>query len=79
MSRKIDWSPRAVREWAEILNYWIRRNRSNVFSLKLDQLFVEKFDIIAKSPDTGLQTDFPIVRLKIIRAYKIYYRVFPKQ
>lgn len=78
MSRKIDWSPRAVQEWVEILDYWINRNKSNSYSLKLDELFFIKFQIIANSPDTGIPTDFPDVRIKILRDYKIYYRIFPE-
>lgn len=78
MSRKIEWSPRAVQEWAEILDYWINRNKSNTYSLKLDRILFEKFELIAKSPDTGLQTDFTTVRIKIVRDYKIYYRILPE-
>ena len=77
MSRKIDWSPRAVKEWAEILDYWTERNKSNIYSLKLDGIFVEKFKIIVKSPDTGQETDLTAVRVKILRDYKIYYRILP--
>jgi len=58
MPRKIEWSPRAVHEWAKILRYWIKRNKSNGYSLKLDRLFVEKFDIIINAPDTDRKTDF---------------------
>jgi plasmid stabilization system protein ParE len=79
MPRKIEWSPKAVHEWAKTLKYWIKRNKSNEYSLKLDRLFVEKFDIIINAPDTGRKTDFTMVRIKIIRHNKVYYRIYPEK
>ncbi len=75
MLREVKWSTRAVYEWVDILEYWINRNKSNSYSLKLDRLFKEKFDLIAKSPETGKLTDFPLVRIKIVRDYLISYRI----
>ena len=75
MFREIKWSARAVYEWADILDYWKNRNKSNAYSLKLDIIFKEKFDLIAKSPDTGKSTDVPLVRIKIIRDYLVSYRI----
>jgi toxin YoeB len=75
MLREIIWSTRAIQEWVEILEYWTGRNKSNSYSLKLDHLFKESFDIILKSPEIGKPTDFPLVIIKIIRDYLIYYRV----
>ena len=75
MFREINWSARAVYEWADILDYWTNRNKSTTYSLKLDRIFKEKFDLIAKSPETGKPTDFPLVRIKIVRDYKVAYRI----
>ncbi|MDB5018332.1 MAG: hypothetical protein JWQ84_3164 [Mucilaginibacter sp.] len=58
MLREIKWSPRAVYEWVEILEYWKTRNKSNSYGLKLDRLFKEGFDQIAKLPElVNLQTN----------------------
>jgi plasmid stabilization system protein ParE len=77
MFREIIWSSKAIQEWIEILEYWTNRNKSNAYSLKLDHLFKESFAIIVKSPEIGKPTDFPLVRIKIIRDYLIYYRIKP--
>lgn len=61
------------------MRYWIKRNKSNEYSLKLDLLFIEKFDIIINAPDTGRKTDFSMVRIKIIRHNKVYYRIYPEK
>ncbi len=78
MFREIRWSTRAIKEWVEILEYWIKRNKSNTYSLKLDHLFNASFAIISKSPEIGKPTDVPFVRIKIIRDYLIYYRIEPE-
>ncbi|QEM13349.1 type II toxin-antitoxin system RelE/ParE family toxin [Mucilaginibacter rubeus] len=78
MLREIKWSTRAIQEWVEILEYWIERNKSNIYSLKLDHLFKASFAIIATSPEIGRPTDFPHVRIKIIRDYIVYYRITPE-
>jgi plasmid stabilization system protein ParE len=75
MSRTIVWSTRAVNEWVEILEYWNNRNKSYTYGLYLDNLFKQKFALIVKSPELGRATDFPLVRIKIVRDYKIYYRI----
>lgn len=78
MLREIKWSTRAIQEWVEILEYWIERNKSNTYSLKLDHLFKASFVIIATSPEIGRPTDFLFVRIKIIHDYIAYYRITPE-
>ncbi|MDB5158238.1 MAG: type toxin-antitoxin system RelE/ParE family toxin [Mucilaginibacter sp.] len=75
MSREITWSTRALKEWVDILNYWTKRNKSYAYSIKLDRLVKEKFDLISKSPEIGKATDFPVVRIKFIQDYQVYYRI----
>ena len=77
MLKEVIWSAKALQEWIEILEYWTNRNKSNAYSLKLDHLFKESLVIILKSPEIGKPTDFPSVRIKIIRDYLIYYRIKP--
>ncbi|MDB5150481.1 MAG: type toxin-antitoxin system RelE/ParE family toxin [Mucilaginibacter sp.] len=78
MFREIKWSTRAIQEWVEILEYWIEKNKSNTYSLKLDHLFKATFAIIVKSPEIGRATDLPFIRIKIIRDYIVYYRISPE-
>ena len=78
MFREVKWSTRAILEWVEILEYWKKRNKSPAYSRKLDKLFKASFAIIVKSPEIGKPTDFPLVRIKIIRDYLIYYRIQPE-
>lgn len=63
--RKIEWTEKANFERKEILDYWIHRNKSKVYSIKLNQLFIETVKQIADSPTVGRKTDIPNVRVII--------------
>ncbi|MEO6978914.1 MAG: type II toxin-antitoxin system RelE/ParE family toxin [Mucilaginibacter sp.] len=75
MSREIRWSSRAIIEWVEILEYWKERNKSTAYGDKLDHLLQASFAIISQWPEIGKSTDVPLVRIKILRDYLIYYRI----
>jgi len=77
MPREVRWSTRAVKEWVEILEYWIEINKSASYSNKLDHLLEASFVIISQFPEIGKPTDVPFVRIKILRDYLIYYRIEP--
>jgi len=74
MVREIRWSSRADRDREEIETYWINRNKSNTYSLKLDQLFRQNIDLLVKIPEMGKTTKFPGVRFIIVLDYLVYYR-----
>ena len=46
MAGEIIWSPQAKSEFIEILEYWVNRNKSNVYSLKINQLIQEQLIFI---------------------------------
>ena len=71
--RKVDWTVKANFERKEILDYWIRRNKSNLYSIKLNILFIEAVKKVAENPTIGRTSDFPDVRVKIVRNYLIFY------
>lgn len=75
MAKRIRWSLQAEQELADILDYWLNRNRSVTFSLKLIDLFEEATDLISIFPDIGQQTDIPSVRNKLVRDYLMFYQI----
>jgi toxin YoeB len=75
MVKEIRWSVRADQDRREIEEYWTNRNKSNSYSLKLDQLFREGVSKVSKTPELGIPTKFPSIRYKIVRDYLIYYRI----
>jgi len=72
--RKIIWTEKTNFERKEILEYWINRNKSKTYSIKLNKLFVETIKRVAEFPEIGRKTDFDEnVRLKIVRDYLVFY------
>ena len=73
MAEKIVWTRKAKKELVEILQYWIDRNKSNAFSLKLNSLIEAQLYLILEQPKIGRKTDIPNVYIKIIHKYLLYY------
>ncbi|MBW7871517.1 MAG: type II toxin-antitoxin system RelE/ParE family toxin [Flavobacteriia bacterium] len=72
--RKINWTEKANFERKEILEYWINRNKSKTYSIKLNKLFVETMKRVADFPEIGRKTDLDeTVSLKIVRDYLVFY------
>jgi len=75
MAKKISWTPRALLDRLEILEYWSNRNKSKVYSKKLYELFASNIKLVAKNPELGKTTEFPSVRVIIVTNYLIYYNI----
>jgi toxin YoeB len=74
MVKQIIWSRLAHLDRFHILEYWIDRNKSNVYSKKLNQIFEDTASLISKHPKIGKKTDVPNVRIKIVKDYFFTYR-----
>lgn len=77
--RKINWTAKANSERKEILDYWINRNKSKVYSMKLNALFIETLKQIAENPTIGRKTELKDVRVKIVSGYLLFYEYNQKQ
>lgn len=75
MAGKIIWSPKAKSELIEILEYWINRNKSNTYSIKLNTLIQEQLLFILEFPKFCRKTDIKNVYLKIIGSYLLFYEL----
>ena len=73
VARKIIWTLKANLERRDILEYWIDRNKSKKFSIKLNKLIVGTIKQIAENPGIGRKTNLENVRVKIIRGYLLFY------
>jgi len=67
VAKKVIWSKQALKDRREILQYWIERNSSKIYSVKLNNLFVDAVQLIASHPNIGVQTDFENVRGKSVK------------
>lgn len=75
MAKKVVWTQRAQEDRRNILKYWKDRNKSNVYSIKLDHIFKDSIKIISEFPQIGKLTDAFNVRIKIVKNYYILYEV----
>ena len=78
-ARKINWTKEANFERKVILDYWINRNKSKTYSIKLNKLFINTLKQIADNPKIGRKTNFENVRVKIVRDYLLFYEFDTKQ
>lgn len=74
MAKQIIWSRLAHNDRLHILDYWIKRSKSNSYSKKLNQIFEHTADLIRKYPKIGRQTEMESVRCKIVKDYLFTYR-----
>ena len=79
MAKEIIWSDQAFNHRKNILRYWILKNKSTAYSIKLDQLFRETVNLIAEYPHIGKPTDIKNIRAKKLRDYFIFYQEMEKQ
>ena len=75
-TRKIVWSTIAKIEKRNIFKYWNERNKSNIYSKKLNDLFNEKTLRLSETPLVGRKTDIENVRVVLIRDYLMIYQIF---
>lgn len=75
MAKKIIWSKLAHNDRLNILDYWIKRNKSTAYSIRLNQIFENTADLISKYPTIGKQTEIKGIRYKVVKDYLLTYRV----
>ena len=65
MAKKIEWTETSIRDRFSIYEFWIRNNKSDSYSKKLEILFNEAARLISEFPEIGTETDFPGIRVKV--------------
>jgi len=73
MAKRVIWSEDAYLDKVEIFSYWNHRNKSNVYSRKLNRLFRDTIKSILETPSVGRKTNIENVKRIIARDYCIIY------
>ena len=73
--RKIVWSNRAKIRLFAILDFYIVRNNSKTYSIKLQKLISKEVNLLLKQPDLGLKTSEDTTRGLIIENYIVYCEI----
>ena len=77
--RTIVWTKTADIQFVGILEYWVKRNKSNTYSRKLIRLVTKKTNQIAETPFIYKSTDFKDIRVASMGNYSIFYKVTKEQ
>lgn len=74
-TRKIVWTSFAKASRLDLFLYWNNRNKFTTYSRKLNLLFQESLEQVAKLPESSIQTNNPNIRLKIASHFEIIYHI----
>jgi len=75
MIKKVIWSSLAENDLYSILAYWIYRNKSAIYSIKLEAEIQKSIQAIIKNPFIGRRTNKENIRLKLVGDYWIVYEI----
>ena len=73
--KEVKWSLIAIHDKIDILEYWIERNKSKTYKIKLDKLFDKSINSISNHPEQGKKSYYKDIRIKIVRQYLIFYLI----
>ena len=73
MAKKIEWTRRSIQDRFEIYQFWVHHNKTDTYSKKLEVLFKAAALLVAEFPEVGTDTDFPGVKIKVVKNYKLFY------
>ena len=77
--RIVKWTRTADIQYVGILEYWVKRNKSAVYSKKLIKIVAERTNQIAKTPFIYKKADFKDTRVVSLGNFSIFYKVTDKE
>ena len=73
---KINWSVEARLDLIDILEFYVIRNKSALYSKKINTKINKSIKLITKNPLIGTQSQIDSVRALITGDYQIIYEIF---
>lgn len=73
--RTVKWTRAADIQYIGILEYWVKRNKSNNYSKKLIKIVEERTKQIAETPFIYKYADFSDTRVASLDNFSIFYKV----
>lgn len=74
-ARIIVWTSFARESRTSIFSYWNKRNKSKIYSKKLNLLFQESLHQLTFFPESSIKANNQNIRLKIASHFEIIYSV----
>ena len=75
MAKRLKWATSAKIQRQELLDYWIKRNQSKIYSRKLNKLFNECAEMILLYPEIGIKIPNINCRKRLIRDFYFIYTI----
>ena len=79
MAKRLKWATSAKIQRQEILDYWIKRNQSKIYSRKLNKLFNECAEMILLYPEIGIKIPNINCRKRLIKDFYFIYTITEDQ
>jgi len=73
--KEIIWTETAALQRRTVLEYWLQRNQSPTYSLKLLRLSNEKASKIADNPLIYKTAEFPDTRVAAMGHFSLFYKI----
>ncbi len=73
--RKIVWTENAIKSRKNLFKYWNSRNKSTLYSKKLNAQFLLALELISKYPKIAISSEIKDIRLKIVSNYYLIYQL----
>jgi len=77
--RSVVWTTTELLQRRYILKYWNKRNKSNLYSVKLVEQIKQRTSQLAQHPLSGKNADFPETRVTSLGHYSIFYKYLEDQ
>lgn len=77
--RKLEWTSTALKQRNSIFEYWNSRNKSDLYSKKLNLKIKERTTLLKSFPELGSETIFPKTRVLYLSYYSILYQFTDNQ
>lgn len=77
--RTVKWTRIAEIQYVGILEFWVKRNKSNTYSKKLIKIVAERTKQIAKTPFNYKSADFEDTRVASLGNFSIFYKVTERE
>ena len=74
MAKHVVWTQRAQADRRQILKYWLDRNKSSIYCIKLNYLFKQVVKLISNYPQIGKPTSDANARIKVVKDYLVIYQ-----
>ena len=75
MAKRVIWTDTAKKARRSILECWISRNSSSIYSRRLPKLFRIKISLLQSEKYLGKPTDFKDIRVSLVIHFSIFCRV----